>query len=51
LQRLYPGARTFAQAKALSIPLPSGTDAELIAWVGGVLHALFGANDPAPSAG
>jgi transcription-repair coupling factor (superfamily II helicase) len=45
LQRLYPGARIFAQAKALSIPLPSGSDAELIAWVGGVLHALFGPNE------
>jgi transcription-repair coupling factor (superfamily II helicase) len=50
LQRLYPGARTFAQAKALSIPLPSVTDAELIAWVGEVLRNLFGPSDSAPSA-
>jgi transcription-repair coupling factor (superfamily II helicase) len=42
LQRMYPGARQFAAAKALSIPLPSsGSDADLIAWVGGVLTALF----------
>ena len=48
LKRMYPGAREFAQAKALSIPLPQGTDAELIAWVGGVLTALF-AKDAAPA--
>ncbi|WP_395639687.1 transcription-repair coupling factor [Pseudolysinimonas sp.] len=42
LKRMYPGAREFAAAKALSIPLPQGTDADLIAWVGGVLTALFG---------
>ena len=49
LQRMYPGARQFAQAKALSIPLPQGTDADLIAWVGGVLTALF-EKDAAPAA-
>lgn len=47
LQRMYPGARQFAQAKALSIPLPSGSDADLIAWVGGVLTALFAAEGSA----
>jgi transcription-repair coupling factor (superfamily II helicase) len=41
LKRLYPGAREFVAAKALSIPLPQGTDADLIAWVDGVLTALF----------
>jgi transcription-repair coupling factor (superfamily II helicase) len=41
LKRLYPGAREFRAAKALSIPLPQGTDADLIAWVDGVLTALF----------
>jgi transcription-repair coupling factor (superfamily II helicase) len=46
LKRLYPGAREFAAAKALSIPLPQGTDADLIAWVGGVLTALFEKTDP-----
>ncbi len=47
LQRLYPGARLFEQAKAISVPLfagipnPSHTDAELIAWVTGLLAAIF----------
>jgi transcription-repair coupling factor (superfamily II helicase) len=46
LQRLYPGARIFAQQKALSIPMPvDPTDAELIAWVTGLLDAIF---PPAP---
>ena len=50
LQRLYPGARLFAQQKAASIPMlagitnPEGTDAELIAWLSGLLEAIF----PAP---
>jgi transcription-repair coupling factor (superfamily II helicase) len=50
LQRLYPGARLFAQQKAVSIPIlagitnPEGTDAELIAWLSGLLEAIF----PAP---
>jgi transcription-repair coupling factor (mfd) len=51
LKRMYPGARLFAQAKALSIPLPENTtDQELIAWVGGVLGALF-TKEEAPAAG
>ena len=50
LKRMYPGAREFAAAKALSIPLPQGTDAELIAWVGGVLTALFAPAEPAAPA-
>ncbi|MEO8261415.1 MAG: transcription-repair coupling factor [Pseudolysinimonas sp.] len=42
LQRLYPGARIFAQQKALSVPMPTDpTDAELIAWVTGLLDAIF----------
>jgi len=53
LQRLYPGARVFAQQKALSIPIlagvsnPEGTDAELIAWLTGLLGAIF---PPSPTA-
>ncbi|HEV7741770.1 MAG TPA: transcription-repair coupling factor [Pseudolysinimonas sp.] len=47
LQRLYPGARLFAQQKAISIPMPPDpSDAELIAWVTGLLDAIF----PAPPA-
>jgi len=47
LQRLYPGARLFAQAKALSVPLPKDVDdAALVAWVGEFLDAIF----PAPVA-
>jgi transcription-repair coupling factor (superfamily II helicase) len=47
LQRLYPGARLFAQQKAVSIPIlagvanAEGTDAELIAWLTGLLEAIF----------
>jgi transcription-repair coupling factor (superfamily II helicase) len=48
LQRLYPGAREFRAAKALAIPLPQATDAGLIAWVDGVLTALF-AEGPSPA--
>jgi transcription-repair coupling factor (superfamily II helicase) len=52
LQRLYPGARLFAQQKAVSIPIlagvanAEGTDAELIAWLTGLLQAIF--PPPAP---
>jgi transcription-repair coupling factor (superfamily II helicase) len=46
MQRLYPGAKYFAQAGALSVPLPvvDGTvleDAALIEWVTSLLTALF----------
>ena len=42
LQRLYPGARIFAQAKALSVPLPKElADAELIAWVTQLIEAII----------
>jgi transcription-repair coupling factor (superfamily II helicase) len=56
LQRLYPGARLFAQQKAVSIPIlagvsnAEGTDAELIAWLTGLLEAIF-PPPPAPRAG
>ena len=52
MQRLYPGARQFTEAKALSVPMlvgianPQHTDDELIDWVTGLLTALF----PAPAA-
>ena len=56
LQRLYPGARIFAQAKALSVPLPKElADAELIAWVTQLIEAIIPmpeqAEAPATSAG
>jgi transcription-repair coupling factor (superfamily II helicase) len=45
LQRLYPGARLFAQQKAISVPIPrDASDADLIAWLTGLLDAIF----PAP---
>jgi transcription-repair coupling factor (superfamily II helicase) len=46
LQRMYPGARVFAAARAVAIPLPTASDADLIAWVGGVLAALFPPKSP-----
>ncbi|MGE3446353.1 MAG: transcription-repair coupling factor [Microbacteriaceae bacterium] len=54
LQRLYPGARIFAQQKALSIPMPANlsgdtADADLISWVTTLLDAVFpAASDPTP---
>ena len=46
LQRMYPGARYFAQAKALSVPMPRINaepleDSDLIGWVATLLGALF----------
>ncbi|WP_307859047.1 transcription-repair coupling factor [Desertivibrio insolitus] len=46
LQRMYPGARYFAQTKSVSVPLPrkhgeSLPDDELIAWVSSLLNAVF----------
>jgi transcription-repair coupling factor (superfamily II helicase) len=46
LQRMYPGAKYFAQTKSVSVPLPKkhgGTlpDDELIAWVGSLLTSVF----------
>jgi transcription-repair coupling factor (superfamily II helicase) len=51
LQRMYQGARYFAQAKALSVPMPriNGEpleDSDLIDWVAQLLSAIF----PAPVA-
>jgi transcription-repair coupling factor (superfamily II helicase) len=44
LQRMYPGARYFAQTKAVAIPMKKElADAELIEWVSGLLVAIFGA--------
>ncbi len=51
LQRLYPGARLFAQANAISVPLFAGssnlerTDSELIEWTTGLLAAIFPPKD------
>jgi transcription-repair coupling factor (superfamily II helicase) len=45
LQRLYPGARYLAQGAAVLVPLPaSADDAQLIAWAGDLLQAIFGAS-------
>jgi transcription-repair coupling factor (superfamily II helicase) len=49
LQRMYPGARYFAQANALSVPMPrvngeSLADSDLIDWTATLLAAIF----PAP---
>jgi len=42
LQRMYPGARIFAAQKAISVAMPQEpADAELIAWVTGLLEAIF----------
>ncbi|WP_092555953.1 transcription-repair coupling factor [Herbiconiux ginsengi] len=46
LQRMYPGAKYFAQTAAVSVPMPvvDGKplpDAELIAWTQGLLDAIF----------
>jgi transcription-repair coupling factor (superfamily II helicase) len=48
LQRMYPGARWFAQANAVSVPLPRAhgqapTDDELIVWVEQLLSAIYSA--------
>ncbi|MDQ1582403.1 MAG: hypothetical protein QOF36_457 [Microbacteriaceae bacterium] len=51
LQRMYPGSRYLAQQGAITVPLPSfggdAEDAELIAWVGDLLGAIFPAPVPA----
>jgi transcription-repair coupling factor (superfamily II helicase) len=46
LRRMYPGGKYLAQANALIVPMPEKhgeklTDADLIAWVGQFLDALF----------
>jgi len=48
LQRMYPGARYMAAAGAVIVPMPSEpTDAQLIAWAGELLVAIFGATPAA----
>jgi transcription-repair coupling factor (superfamily II helicase) len=49
LQRMYPGAKYFAAANALSVPMPRVNaeplpDSDLIDWTATLLAALF----PAP---
>ncbi len=51
LQRMYPGAKYFAAANALSVPMPRVNgeplaDADLIDWASTLLAAIF----PAPVA-
>jgi len=46
LQRMYPGARYFTQNGSLTVPMPrvngeAPGDADLIAWVGSFLDAIF----------
>ncbi|AMM20221.1 transcription-repair coupling factor [Frondihabitans sp. PAMC 28766] len=48
LQRLFPGARYFAQTKSVTVPMPRPdgeplADAELISWVEQLLVAVYGA--------
>jgi transcription-repair coupling factor (superfamily II helicase) len=55
LQRLFPGARYFAQTKSVTVPMPRKNgealpDGELIAWVEQLLTAVYGAEAPKPSA-
>jgi transcription-repair coupling factor (superfamily II helicase) len=54
LQRMYPGARWFAQTKSVSVPLPRPhgealPDGELILWVEQLLSSIFGAEAPRPA--
>jgi transcription-repair coupling factor (superfamily II helicase) len=52
LQRMYPGARYLAQAAAVTVPLPPGLDdAQLVAWTGELLQAIFGASVTADATG
>ncbi len=58
LQRMFPGARYFAQTKSVSVPLPARggialADADLIDWTSQLLVAIFGAElrvESAPAA-
>lgn len=52
VQRLYPGAKLLSGGEAMVVPLPTAGgeplgDAELLAWVGQLLDAIF----PVPSGG
>ncbi|MBI5160684.1 MAG: transcription-repair coupling factor [Micrococcales bacterium] len=50
LQRLYPGAKLFAQANTIAVPVPEGlADADLVTWVGDLLGAIFPVKEPAPA--
>ena len=50
LQRMYPGAKYFAQQRAVAVPLPKdASDDDLIEWVGRTLENLYAA-EPAASA-
>jgi transcription-repair coupling factor (superfamily II helicase) len=54
LQRMYPGARWFAQTKSVSVPLPRPhgealPDGELILWVEQLMSSIFGAEAPRPA--
>ncbi|WP_309067364.1 transcription-repair coupling factor [Microbacterium sp.] len=54
LQRLYPGAKLLSGGEAMVVPLPTAGgeplgDADLLAWVGQLLDALFPAPKPAPA--
>ena len=58
LQRMFPGARYFAQTKSVSVPLPARdgfplADGDLIDWTSQLLVAIFGAElrvESAPAA-
>jgi len=55
LQRMYPGSRWFAQANAVSVPLPRAhgqapSDDELIVWVEQLLASIYSAPVARPSA-
>jgi transcription-repair coupling factor (superfamily II helicase) len=54
LQRMYPGAKYFAQANALSVPMPRVNgeplaDSDLIDWTATLLAAIFPAPVPVPT--
>jgi transcription-repair coupling factor (superfamily II helicase) len=54
LQRMYPGAKYFAQANALSVPMPRVNgeplaDSDLIDWTATLLAAIFPAPAPVPA--
>ncbi|QTX04152.1 transcription-repair coupling factor [Agromyces archimandritae] len=51
LERLYPGAKVFAQNDVILVPMPEAAgDAELLAWVGKLLTAIFPPPEPAADA-
>ncbi|ARC56201.1 Transcription-repair-coupling factor [Frondihabitans sp. 762G35] len=55
LQRLFPGARYFAQTKSVTVPMPRKhgealPDDELIAWVESLLSGIYGGEIARPAA-